>query len=117
MQARKSFTFYVDVTWTRAVLVEERFGSALGEGKQKVYMVGKKHVLIDPAVCRVCLRYIKSAVSWEFQCPKSGHQSAFNYNSSLNIFYFYSLLFILNLLNMGKMEPMDVEVLQKVLYF
>lgn len=37
--------------------------SALGERKQKVYMVGKEYVFIDPSVCHICMLYIKSAVS------------------------------------------------------
>lgn len=52
--------------------------SALGERKQKAYVVGKKCVFIDPSVCHICMLYIKSAVSQEFQYPGSGHQSAFN---------------------------------------
>lgn len=50
----------------------------MGERKQKAYVVGKKCVFIDPSVCHICMLYIKSAVSQEFQYPGSGHQSAFN---------------------------------------
>lgn len=52
--------------------------SALGERKQKAYVVGKKRVFIDPSVCHICMLYIKSAVSEEFQYPEPGHRSAFN---------------------------------------